>query len=97
MRELSIREERNVMYIDFNLLEDWNSFDIIVQVLVNYFKAKVIKGVDGPESRVWTFTIDDSIISLHNNPYGNSLKGKTYESHNILKFIFANWSIYSKL
>ena len=97
MNELTIRKEKNISIIDFNLLEDWESFEIIIDKLKSFFHANVIEEIDGPESRIRFMRIKNAEFILINNPYGNYLKATAIDGMEALKLIYNDWSIYNKL
>jgi Protein of unknown function (DUF3630) len=61
--------------LDIVAIADWDGFDTLSDYLIENFDAILVEKLDGPDARVYTFSIDNTTISLHNNPYGNSLKG----------------------
>lgn len=94
MNNTILRNTKKGTILDFNNLRDWESFDKIAAILQNYFHATLLTKVDGPESRVWSFMVDDEIIALQNDPYGNFLKSLSIEPTNVLIRIHEQWELY---
>jgi len=42
MKETSLTVNGNSLVMDFNILDDWDSFEEIAELLCDYFQAKVI-------------------------------------------------------
>jgi len=82
---IASREDGDSYIIDFCDLEDWNGFERIFDLLSEKFIVEIRNKIDGPESRIWHFDMDGVPVSLHNNPYGNYLKGASAESVDYLK------------
>jgi hypothetical protein len=97
MKEINLTTDHNSLMIDFNVLDDWDSFEDIAALLQSYFGAEIIKRVDGGESKFLIFKIDDMELTLVNNPYCNSLKVSTPEAKKVLMKIYDNWNKYSRL
>jgi hypothetical protein len=97
MDEVTINIFRSKLTVDFNLSEGWNAFELIADILQKYFHANSTEKIDGPESGIWSMTIDDAELILLNNPYGSSLKPCNSSSNTTLRQIFDDWTKYSKL
>ena len=72
---------KNVNYrgfpeIEFETLNSWNSFDDIISILSSKTPIQIIERIDGPESRICTFSLNGYMFVLTNNPYGNSIRSK---------------------
>jgi len=80
----------DVMEADIVAIQDWEGFDTLASYLESQRAAQPIEKLDGPESRIWKFQIDGSVIALHNNPDGNYLKAVGPKSHEVLKAIVAD-------
>lgn len=91
MKEITLREEDNALMADFKVLENWDSFDEIISLLKSRYRVEIEAQLDGPDSRVWMIKINGVSISLHNNPYGNFLKGRSGESKELIRQIAENW------
>jgi hypothetical protein len=85
---ITLRESPPKIYIDFNNLESWESFERIISRLEKSFLVKVLNKYDGPESRVWKIQLNDVFVSIHNNPYGNYLLAELPDSVEYVKNIF---------
>jgi hypothetical protein len=97
MKEIGLITERDALIMQFYIQEDWDSFEELIDTLSRFFKANVTKRVDGPESKFVVIKIDNSELTLINNPYGNSLKAETDDSKEILQNIYEDWNLFSKL
>ncbi|RFZ81467.1 hypothetical protein DYU05_19505 [Mucilaginibacter terrenus] len=95
MEQVVLSEDGQSIY--FNLLEDWDSFDIIIEVLVAYFSAKVYSKIDMPESRIYKIMVDKANFTLMNDPYGNSLRADNKEADKLIEQIYVQWSPYYNL
>ncbi|HEY8401151.1 MAG TPA: DUF3630 family protein [Cytophagaceae bacterium] len=84
---IRLRQSENDLLLDFDDYEDYDSFDEIIEKLKKQFRIHITEQIDGPESRVWRFRLEDREFSLHNNPYGNYLKASTESSKAKLKEI----------
>ena len=97
MKEIGLITGRDALIMHFYTQEDWDSFEDLINTLNKFFKANVTKRVDGPESKFVIIKIDDSELTLINNPYGNSLKAETDDSKKVLQKIYEDWNLFSKL
>lgn len=75
MKNTTIYTEGETLVLDFITLPTWEDFDSLEKYIVKYFSATLLRNINGPESKVSFFEIENKEISLHNNPYGNSFKG----------------------
>ena len=80
---------------EFLDLVDYDSIETIGEILTNYFHAVIVDRLDGPSERIWKFKINELDFTLYNDPYGNSIKGKTKESEKELSNIVKYWHLYS--
>ena len=97
MKEIGLIRERHALIMLFHMQEDWDSFEDILSTLMRFFKAHLIKRMDGAESKFVIIKINETELTLINNPYGNSLKAETDESQEILKRVYEDWNLFSKL
>lgn len=89
-KNVVISHKGDVMEADVVALQDWDGFDSIAAYLQSQHHAIPTEQLDGPESRVWKFSVGDSSISLHNNPEGNYLKAAGDKSLKALHAIVAD-------
>ena len=75
-KTFSLRKERESLILDFNSMEDWDSFEIIAGKIIEILNGIVVEKIDGPDSRVWFIDSDGTQLILVNNPYGNFLKAQ---------------------
>ena len=78
----------NIFTVDFNSLETWKDFNIIVEMLSGVYKVKILEQIEGPDARLWNLELDGFKYALVNNPYGNYLKAENELSENYLKETF---------
>jgi hypothetical protein len=89
-KNVVVSRKGDVMEADVVALQDWDGFDSLAGYLQSQHHATPTEKLDGPESRVWKFSIGDSLISLHNNPDGNYFKATGDESQKALQKIVAD-------
>ncbi|MFD1255201.1 hypothetical protein ACFQ3S_00200 [Mucilaginibacter terrae] len=97
MKETDIKSERDLIVMDFNLLDKWDDFEDIVMLLEKYFSATITKRVNGPESKFVTLIINKGELILINNPYGNTLKASNDVGKAALMEVYSNWDKFSRL
>lgn len=97
MKQTVLVNEKDSLVIHFNELEDWDSFETILEILCKYFSAQILKRVDGPESKIVAITIEGNDMELVNNPYGNYLRASSDSAKNILRLVNDDWTKYSHL
>ena len=90
---ITIRDTDEDFIIDFFPLESWDDFETIIDTLGKAYDVQVIDRIEGPESRIRDITLDALPFSLHNNPYGNSLKAKDAASIQYLKEILPRLTV----
>lgn len=78
------------MEADLVAVQDWDGFDALASYLQSQHGASAIEKLDGPESRVWKFSIGNAFISLHDNPDGNYLKAVGDEAQKALQVILGD-------
>lgn len=89
-KNVVVSRKGDVMEADVVALQDWDGFDSLASYLQSQHHATPTEKLDGPESRVWKFSIGDSLISLHNNPEGNYFKATGDRSQKALQKIVAD-------
>ncbi len=91
MMNLIIIEKEDSTQLHFNVLESWDDFEVIVNLLIDKYNFKIISKLDGPESRIWVATKKDIRVSIHNNPYGNYIKAIGVNNVSMLHYIYNTW------
>ncbi|GAB2699020.1 hypothetical protein GCM10027037_24310 [Mucilaginibacter koreensis] len=97
MKIANLKKEEDALVMDFYTLDSWDDFEHIISLLEQYFKAKVIERVDGPESKFVVVIIDKCEMTLINNPYGNTLKAFNINAFKVLQEIYDRWSEFVNL
>ena len=87
MKKVVNSEKEGLYEVDVAAISDWDGFELLAKFIEKNYGGEVINRIEGPESRVWTINIDEKIITLHNNPYGNSFKASDNEAIELLKII----------
>jgi hypothetical protein len=95
-KETELRIKDDSLILELNAFGEYEDVEVIGEILVKYFHAKIIKKLDGPSNRVWFIEIRKSEFQLHQvEGYGCFLKADTEESKLVLREIDAHWSLYS--
>src|SRR2546421_6874251 len=94
--ETHLRIKDNDLILEINSYSDYEDVEIIAKILKQYFKAEVVKKLDGPSSRVWFIKIAQSELQLHQvEGYGCFLKAISEDAKELLREINDQWSLYS--
>jgi len=91
MEDIVIAQVEGATVLYFNILENWDSFEIIVNQLKKDFSASVIARVDGPESKFCKMLIGTANMTVLNDPYGNELRADNKDGDKLLHEIFEKW------
>lgn len=90
MNKVSVFKISNLECISFNNYEYWEGVDEILTILKNNFNVIVIEDLEGPDSRIIKFNIDDNIYLLQYDSYGTILKPNTSKAVEFMKVMILN-------
>ena len=94
--ELRIRAQGNDLILELDVYSEYEDVEVIAERLKRYFKASIIRKLDGPSNRVWFFTIGDSELQIHQvEGYGCFLKATAEDAKKLLREIRNQWFLYS--
>jgi len=82
---LIIEKENEPLQIDVFAIQDWESFDKLIEFVKKYYNAHVIKEADGPGARRWILESNGKLFQLiHDDMSGNYFVALSKDSEELV-------------
>jgi hypothetical protein len=92
MKKVNLIKGKNAYILDFCELANYDSCEIIINILVKDFNAIEETRFEGIGMFFFELKIDNVTLMLINDEYGNCIKSRTNNEMKILQKIYDNWN-----
>lgn len=76
MKIVAPRLKADTAELDFHPVDSYSQFELLASFLVEWFDAKIVNKLDGPDARCWGVLLDNIKFELsHRDDIGNALVG----------------------